>query len=51
MGAEVADVGADDLAEAGAGEQQQGHQRGGAGTLVAWRLIGRAEESEGLGLG
>jgi hypothetical protein len=51
VGAEVADVGADDFAEAGAGEQQQGRQRGGAGALAAWRLIGRVEELEGLGLG
>jgi hypothetical protein len=51
VGAEVADVGADDLAEAGAGEQKQGHQRGGAGPMAAWRLIGRVKELEGLGLG
>ena len=50
-GAEVADVGADAFAESGAGEQQQGRQRGGAGLLGAWRLIGRVEELEGLGLG
>jgi hypothetical protein len=48
VGAEVGDVGADDLAEAGAGEQQDSDQRGGAGMLRSGLGIGRVDERKGL---
>ena len=47
-GAEVSDVGTDDVAKAGASEQQEGHQRCGAVALRAGRLIGRVHEREDL---
>jgi len=50
-GAEVGDVGAGYLAEAGAGEEQDGGQGCGAGALGAGRGVGRVDEREGLALG
>ena len=50
-GPEVGDVGAGHLAEAGAGEQQDGGQRRGAGTLRAGRGVGRVDERQDLARG
>ena len=45
LGAEVADVGADDFGDPGPGEQQHRDQRRGAGALRAGRRVGRVDEA------
>jgi len=45
LGAEVLDVGADDLGDPGPDEQQPGDQRRGARPVRAWRRVGRVNDS------
>ena len=48
FGAEVLDIGADDLGDPGAGEQQHGDQRRGTGLPRARRRVGRVQEGQRL---